>query len=210
LQRSYTSLHVAEDKVERFLGLAYRQVLEFQDQIRVQQAALQAATEQLDRYYELFEGGRAKPFGADLILALQNWSNSVASYYAAIVQYNNALATLDFAQGTIMDRDSVVIGEGAVPRCAQVRAVEHERQRTEAHVLCALNQHHAPVACPAPTGPAVPKLPEVPRDTAPSLPVMQHERPPMPELPEEPAPMVLPPLSTRSSTAGPGTPGEGR
>ena len=38
------ALRAEEDKAERFLGLAYRQVLEFQEQIQVNQAALRAAT----------------------------------------------------------------------------------------------------------------------------------------------------------------------
>jgi outer membrane protein TolC len=201
LQRSYTSLGIEEDKAERFLALTYRQVLEFQEQTQVQQAALQAASNQLDRYYELFEGGRGKTFGADLILALQNWSNSVASYYAAIVQYNNALATFEFAKGTILERDNVFINEGPLPSCAQVRAVEHERQRTEALVLCDLAKPVTPAGCPA--GPEAPvlKSPFLPQDRALSLPVLQQQRPPVPEMPEEAAPLVLPALSVRASPA---------
>jgi outer membrane protein TolC len=210
LQRSYTSLRIDEDKAERFLGVAYRQVLEFQEQIRVQEAALQAATNQLDRYYELFEGGRGKTFGADLILALQNWSNSVASYYAAIVQYNNALATFEFAQGSIMERDSVFIGEGPLPRCTQVRAVEHERQRTRALVLRELAHCPTPSACPSGPAPSVPRVPFLPQDRAFSLPAVQHQQAPVPDLTDESAPMVLPPLSTRRLPAGVEERGGGR
>ena len=96
-----------------------------------------AAQIQLDSYYKLFAGGRpTQPFGADLILALQNWNNTASSLYTFIVQYNNALATLDFARGAILQRDNVFISDGPLPACAQVRAVEHERQRTAALVLC--------------------------------------------------------------------------
>src|SRR5262249_11440395 len=84
LDRSYLSLQVEEDKAERFLGLAYRQVFEFQEQIQVNQAAFRAATLQLQKYYELFQIGRNKPFGADLILAQRDWSNSVAALYTSI------------------------------------------------------------------------------------------------------------------------------
>jgi len=135
LQRSYLSLLTEEDKAERFLGLTYRQIFEFQRQIQINQAELRAATIQLERKFDLIRQGRAPAFGADLILAEQSWSTAASNLYTAIVQYNNALAALDFAKGTIMERDNVFIGDGPLPRCAQIRAVEHERERTKALVL---------------------------------------------------------------------------
>src|SRR5262249_14922602 len=130
--------------------------------------------------------GRAAAADANLILALQNYSNSVGSYYAAIVQYNNALATFEFAKGAIMERDSVFISEGPLPRCAQVRAVEHERQRTEAIVLCDLAHPVTQAYCAA--GPVEsPPGAHVPNDMVLSLPVLQHAAPPVPDMPESPS-----------------------
>jgi len=193
LQRTYLNLRTVEDKAERFLAFAYRQVIEFQQQIQVQQAALRAATIQLDRYYELFQGGRGKPFGADLILALQNWSNSLASYYAAIVQYNNALATFEFAKGSIKEHDNVYVSDGPLPYCAQVRAVEHERKRTAALVLRDLAQpailtgmrgQSSGVNSSSACG-GVPSSPVGPDPSLP-LPALQHRHPAIPERPDEP------------------------
>jgi outer membrane protein TolC len=180
LQRSYLSLRAEENKAELFLGQAYRQVLEFQEQIQINQAALHAATLQLNAYKDLFQGGRGTSYGADLVLAIQNWSNSAASLYTAIVQYNNALATLDFARGAIRDRDSIFISDGLLPSCAQVRAVEHERQRTAALVLHerALCSYQAPP--PAEAEVLVP--PRLERDPAKPLPMLLEGRPPVPEL----------------------------
>jgi outer membrane protein TolC len=207
-QRSFLSLRTEEDKSERFLALAYRQVIEFQHLIQVQQAALRAATIQLDRYYELFQGGRGKPFGADLILALQNWSNSVASYYAAIVQYNNALATFEFAKGTIKERDNVFISDGPLPYCAQIRAVDHERQRTQAIVL----RDQAPPAkltpCHAAPQESALKMPDLSKDTILSLPALQHQQPPVPEMPEEPQPRIQVPPSVDDTSRVTGSRGE--
>jgi outer membrane protein TolC len=180
LERSYLSLQVEEDKAERFLGLAYRQVFEFQEQIQVNQAAFRAATLQLQKYYELFQIGRNKPFGADLILAQRDWSNSVASLYTSIVQYNNALATLEFAKGTIMQHDGVVIADGPLPNCAQVRAVEHERERTNALLLKQRGLPGNGVTCASTNGTIVPELPV---NTAVSLPLLQQHQKPVPELP---------------------------
>jgi outer membrane protein TolC len=192
VQRSYLSLRTDEDKAERFLAFSYRQIFEFQNQIQVNQAALRAATGQLEGYIDLFRQGRAAAADANLILALQNYSNSVGSYYAAIVQYNNALATFEFAKGAIMERDSVFISEGPLPRCAQVRAVEHERQRTEAIVLHDLAQPGIQACCAASPCDGVPGMPHAPRDMALSLPVLQHAAPPVPEMPETPAAGVQP------------------
>lgn len=214
LQRSYLSLRTAEDKAERFLALPYRQIIEFQHQIQVNQAAMQAASGQLRGYYELYSAGRAAAVDANLILALQNYSNSVGSYYAAIAQYNNALATFDFAKGSIMERDKVFIAEGPLPRCAQVRAVEHERDRTRAIVLQDMPHPVTPVSCSTAPGELEPKLPHGPEETPLSLPALQHTQPPVPKLPDEPLPRpvsenpaskVSPP-SSRPSPSGPETP----
>jgi outer membrane protein TolC len=181
LERSYRSLLTEEDKAERFLGLAYRQVFEFQSQIRINQAALRAATTQLERKFELIRQGRAPAYGADLILAEQNWSTSASSLYTAIVQYNNALATLDFARGTIQQRDNVSITDGPLPTCAQVRAVEHERQRTKALVLAQRASCTCPNSRPDGSGNPAADLPHLPVGEATPLPALIESRLPVPE-----------------------------
>src|SRR5262249_42442178 len=178
LERSYLSLQTDENKAELFLGLAYRQVLEFQQQIQIQQAALDAATTQLQRLYDLFRIGRSKPYGADLILALENWANSVSGVYSAIVQYNNALATFQFAKGSMLAHDNIYITEGPLPRCAQIRAAEHERQRTEAKVLKECGPKIRPAGCAESDMPAInPLLAHQPL----TLPQLQRTQWPVPQ-----------------------------
>jgi hypothetical protein len=98
------------------------------------------------------------------------------------VQYNNALATLDFAKGSIMDRDNVLIGDGPLPQCAQVRAVEHERQRTAALVLREREPYGTPGVSPngppqdARAAPCSMLAPDVP------LPTLLYSRSPVPEM----------------------------
>src|SRR5262249_17403259 len=60
---------------------------------------------------------------------------ALSDEFQAMVDYNNALVGFEFAKGTIQFHDQVVIGEGPLPEAAQVRAVEHERQRSAALVL---------------------------------------------------------------------------
>ena len=210
LRRSFLNLRTEEDKAERFLGLAYRQVQEFADQIPVQRAVLQAATLQLQGYYELFRGGRVAASDANLILALQNYSNSVGSYYAAIVQYNNALATVLFAKGSIMEWDSVFISDGPLPCCAQVRAVEHERDRTRAIVLKEAARPVDAAPCPAGPGATALKAPGLPADHAVSLPALMHDQQPVPAMPREPEARAVtpagnnpPPFEPKGSPAAP-------
>jgi outer membrane protein TolC len=189
LQRSYLSLTTEEEKAERFLGLSYRQVFEFQRQIQINQAAFRAAEIQLEAYYGLYRGGRPiKEFGADLILALQNWSSTSSALYTFIVDYNNALATLEFAQGSIQERDRVLISEGPLPHCVAVRAVEHERQRTEALLLRERAGSGFPHPCP--DGPD--KEPHLPTDPVAPLPTLWENRQPVPEVPAPPTPPATP------------------
>ena len=66
--------------------------------------------------------------------------------YQAIAEYNNSLARVEFARGTIMQHDNVVIAENGLTPSAQVRAVDHERERTRALKLL---ERPDPLAQPA-------------------------------------------------------------
>jgi hypothetical protein len=71
----------------------------------------------------------------NLLTALTNYANALASEYSFIAQYNSALASFEFAKGTIMQRDNVQIAEGQLTNCAAVRAADHEQERAKALVL---------------------------------------------------------------------------
>jgi outer membrane protein TolC len=190
LERSYLNLLTEEQKAQRFLGLAYRQVFEFQQQIEINRVAVEAATLQLQRYFDLIREGKLAAYGADLILAEQSWSTTTAAFYTAVVQYNTALATLDFARGAIMNRDNVYIGDGPLPGCAQIRAVEHERQRTAAIVL----KERAACATPAagPGGPCAAGAPGC--NDAAMVPVAREAAGPQTQAVSSPVPLPIPTL----------------
>ena len=135
-------------------------------------------------YYELFRQGRGQPYGADVILAQRDWSNSLSSLYTAIVQYNNALATFEFAKGTIMQHDGVYVADGPLPHCAQVRAVEHEKERTHALVLKECDRCQGLRTHVSAADADAPNLPEIPVNEALSVPAVLHDRQPVPELSE--------------------------
>src|SRR5262249_57139362 len=98
--------------------------------------------------------------------------------YQAIVNYNNAIARFNFAKGTMLQHDNVVIGEGPLPAVAHKRAIDHERERSHALVL---REREAPTYKQLPHH----GLPEIPTDQAPSLPVLMKDRPMGAEVPDQ-------------------------
>ena len=161
LARSYIVLKDQENKAALFLAQQYRHLFEYYGQIEAQRAQRLAAAEALEARFKEFLAGRGT---LDILLEAQRvWAAALQTEYANIVLYNNALAGFAFANGTILEHDNVWISEGALPRAAQVRAVEVERQRNKAIVLreradafsaypnCGLPKVPAEEAVPVPT-----------------------------------------------------------
>jgi outer membrane protein TolC len=133
LARSYGTLVDQEHKAERFLTFEYRRLFEYYEQIQLLRNQREANAQQLEARFQEFRVGRGT---LDVLLESQrNFADSLASEYQAIVNYNNALVGFQFAKGTIIAYDNVVISEGALPGCAQVKATDHLRERTRALVL---------------------------------------------------------------------------
>jgi hypothetical protein len=108
----------------------------------------------------------------------------LANEYSSIVKYNNAIANFEYSKGTLLKHNNVVISEGALPGVAQVRAVEHQRERSKALVL---REHATPVKYEEfnPENGQV-GLPTLPESTAPSLPALLKDAPEMPEMLPDP------------------------
>jgi outer membrane protein TolC len=170
--RSYLTLRDQEAKAERFLGLTYRQIFEFQDQYQIQRSALDAATIQVERRFQEYTEGRGDPLA--LLLAQRDWTDALANEYTAITQYANSLVAFEFAKGSIMEHDAVYIQDFTAPHCVEVRAVEHERERTKALVLKERTQ------C-VDVGPG-PGLPQLPPGQPVPLPTLLQDPPAMPAL----------------------------
>lgn len=130
LARSFAVLQDQELKAERFLGLQYRRIFSYYAQIQAQRAQREAYGEQLKARFQEFLAERKT---LDILLESQRfWADALANEYAAIVSYNNAICGFEFAKGTILQHNNITISEGPLPACAQVRAVEHQRQRSAA------------------------------------------------------------------------------
>jgi len=222
LERSYRALQDYEAKAMRDLVLEYRHLQEFHEQIGIQRSQRLAAADQLNARSQRYVAGKET---LDILLEAQRvFALALQNEYAAIRDYNNALAAFEFTKGTLLQRDNVMIAEGQLPQCAQKRAVEHERERSAAITL---RERANPVTQPCWNSaqgcmPGSPQLPA--NDAAPvaSLPVpeMLKDKAPLPDITAqgasatsaavEKSPMkVLPPslpagLSTSSSSGSTG------
>jgi outer membrane protein TolC len=173
LERAMWTLWDQELKTQSFLARQYEQISVIYEQIKANRAQREAFGEQLRNRYEEYKAGRGT---LDILLEAQRfWADALNSEYASIVTYNNALVTFEFAKGTILQHDNIVIAEGGLPCCAQVRAVEHERERTAALVL----RERAAPAAPCNCGPTAP--------AGVSLPAALSATPPLKEVPGLPA-----------------------
>jgi outer membrane protein TolC len=184
LARSYAVLRDQELRAQAFLAVQYRRVLQAHQQIQVQRSRREAATTQLAARFMIYLAG--KETLQFLLQAQREWADALRDEYVAIVDYNNALVTFEFAKGTILQHDNVYIAEGPLPQCAQVRAVEHERERSKALLL--RERAGPPTTPPCDYDQGKLGVPSLPADAAPSVPALFKDQPPVPELPPDPVP----------------------
>jgi outer membrane protein TolC len=201
LGQSYLVLKNQELRAQRALAAAYREVTANYDIIGARRASRIAYADELEGRFKEFISGKAfQSPGAGgtivdfLLQAQQDWTTALSAEYAAIQAYNIALARFEFAKGTMLRHDSVVIGEGPLPRCAQVRAVDHEKERAKAIVLRERASAVPYQNCSVEQGkPALPLLPSV---GAPSLPALMSGTPlaPVDGLPSKEERIPTPPM----------------
>ncbi len=181
--QTYFALKDEEQKAESILWKAYNDIFTQYNLIRVRRAQRLSAREELRSRLAKVQFGSGT-FGDEFLLdAQRRFTAALQAEYQAVVSYNNALAFFQFAKGTIAQHNNVVINEGPLPKCAMVRAVVHEHERSRALLArerAAPVQHdcacppgaitHLPGAqTPPPTGLPVPNLP---RHETPSVPAL--------------------------------------
>ena len=134
LAQSYYVLKDQEERVQRTLAQQYQELTKWYRLIESRRAERRAYAESVEKRFKLLEVG-TKVANLELLDAQRRLALALNKEYQAIAEYNNTLARLEFAKGTILNHSNVVIAEGPLTPCAQVRAVEHERERTRAFVL---------------------------------------------------------------------------
>jgi outer membrane protein TolC len=197
LAQAYWSLRTGEEKSTRFLGLQYRHIFEFQEQMQRNLASAEAYNNELLVRIQRVRGGVDTPDVT--LLAIQFGTQALTQYYQFLGQYNAALATFEWAKGTLLRRDNVMIADGPLPNCPQIRAIEHEQERDKA---CILRERAIPPTCgPAGCAPdgILPPIPD-----APSLQDWLRTRQPLPpEVDTPPEPLPAPkPLDKTGASAG--------
>lgn len=197
LAQSYLQLRDQETRVQRYLAQVYRNVFELHERIKASRAEREAFAEQLAARFKEFLAGRGT---LDFLLESQrNWAEALEREYANIVDYNQTLGAFQYAKGTMLQYYNVVISEGPLPEVAQVRAVEHQRERSAALLV---REHDQAIPYPLQPVPgladnpqlalpsdlnSVSLLPALPQDGAPSLPAVLKNAPPVPDI-REPMP----------------------
>ena len=136
LSQAYWVLRDNEMKAVRFLASQYQDVDRWFKQIQANRAEREAYQKSLQTLNAKIQSGQitisGTTAGATTVQVLQiqrSFAAALIKEYQSIASYNNALASLEWAKGTILRYNNVHIAEGALPQCAQTRAVEYEKDR---------------------------------------------------------------------------------
>ncbi len=177
LARSYALLKDQEEKTEQFLALQYKFLFRYYEQIKIQRAQREAYGLNL-RLLFLLVGEKSDLSQPALLETQRFFAEALAQEYAAIVNYNNTLATFEYAKGTLLKHNNVVIGEGELPTCAQERAADHHARRNAAIVLA---ERKAPLHCSGDGCDHKAMLPQMPQSQPGSLPSLLENQPKVPD-----------------------------
>ena len=128
LAQAYHTLKDQERRAQDILARQYSRVIEAYKLIEIRKLARESLYEDLEVRVRQYYLGR--DIQIEFLLDAQRaWAAGLSQEAQAIVQYNIALSSFEFARGTILNYNNVVIAEGALPYCADVRAAEHGTRR---------------------------------------------------------------------------------
>jgi outer membrane protein TolC len=134
LAQSYYVLQDSETRLIRSLQQSYQKLDFYYQIIQARQAERKAYAEAVESRYREFAVGKATV--ADFLLEAQRrLAVAQVKEYTSIADYNIALAFFEYRKGNILKHNNVVIAEGPLPECAEVKAVDYERERAKALIL---------------------------------------------------------------------------
>ena len=133
LTRNYIQLRDAEVKALEYLTQQYRRLVESHAVI----PSLRARREALQIFLERFEtririGSYVSSEYLSYLNVQRDLADAIRAEFAAVAQYNSALAQFEFAKGTILRYNNIHLQEGPLPLGVQKRAVDHEQERMKA------------------------------------------------------------------------------
>lgn len=204
LTRNYINLRDGEMKALEYLTQQYRRVIVTHAVIPPLKARREALQAFLHRFRVFIETGGYRPEEyLNFLTANRDLADAIRQEYAAIAQYNAALAQFEFAKGTIQRYNNISLQEGALPPGVLRRAADHERERSAAIKLRERPSFDtAPLSPPgevAPVGgsPTLPKageaVPPAPLQFDPTVPKKDVPQPaPKKDAPPAPVPNPKP------------------
>lgn len=135
LAQAHYLLQDQEKRAERAMTLQFQKLQEWYQLIEARNAERKAYTEAVNARIKQVIAGQITPGDIGLLDFQRRLAAAQVKEYESIAEYNSTIARLEWTKGTILQHSNVIIGEGPLPECAQVRAVEHERERTESIIL---------------------------------------------------------------------------
>jgi outer membrane protein TolC len=134
LAQAYYFLKDQEEKTQRVVAQNFQDLSRWYNQIEARRDERRAYAQLVEARFKEFLAGKVTP--AEFLLdAQRRLASAQVKEYEAIAQYNITLAKLEWSKGTLMHHNNVFISEGPLPEFMEKRAVEHEHERTKAHVL---------------------------------------------------------------------------
>ncbi len=134
LAQAFYVLKDQEERVRSTLDQEYAGLAKWYALIETRREERKAYADSLAKKFKSIDVGR-KTIDLDLLDVQRRLALALNKEYQAIAEYNSTLARLEFARGTIMQHDNVVIAENGLTPCAQIRAVDNEAKRTNAFIL---------------------------------------------------------------------------
>lgn len=130
LTRQRATLQALENSVYYQLQRAYRSISTQYESLKIRQARKQAAGFFLESQLEVFRQGKGEIF---VVLEAQSrYVDSLSDEALAIAQYNQSLADWEFAKGTILRTNNVVVEESESQPISQSLFQYRTRQRNRA------------------------------------------------------------------------------
>ena len=134
LAASYYFVKDQEERALQILMHRYQKVDEWHKLIEIRRMERRYYGEAVDAQFKKVVAGGDK-FDVTFLDFQSKLADAQVKEFQAIAEYNKAITRLERAKGSILRYNNVHITEGQLPQCAQERAVDHERARSEALVI---------------------------------------------------------------------------
>jgi len=133
LAQSYYLLSDTENKLVRSMQKDYGKISEWYSLIQKRDQERESYAKSVSALAKEVDVGKITSY---VLLDLQRrLATAQVKEFEAIAEYNIALAAFEFKKGNILKHNNVMIAEGPLPECAEVRAIDHEKERAKAIIL---------------------------------------------------------------------------